>query len=704
MRLSDYVQFSQPKLPIYLQSEVAECGLTCVTMVAYYHGFKTNMLAMRQKYPTGLQGITVKQLVNIASDIGLSARVLKLDLGQLAKVKKPAILHWNFNHFVTLAAVSSKGIVIHDPAKGRLKLDWNQVSESFTGIAIELVPATDFVQKDERIRMPLRLFIGRVDGLWASLSKIFFIAIVLQMLLLISPYYIRVVIDQGILAEQSGFLWSVFIGFLLVLLLSALAQTIKSAAIMYLDKSLSFQVKANIQRHLLHLPLSFFENRHVGDIKSRFEAFNEVQRLISRGFITALVDGLLSITTLLIMFHYQASLALVALSFLAFAYLCRFVLTNKENEYLEQSLTKHAKENSHFIETIRAVLPIKCFAKENNRLSSWMNLYADTLNASIQREKLIITADILQEITTKLEYLVIVLVGAHLILDSSLSLGMFLAFLAYRQLFADSAQSLLDNLLRFRIAGTYLRRMSDIVMQTPEHEHSVTSLSVDAVKGALEVKDLSFRYSDSLPWLYQDLSFQVAAGESVVIVGRSGLGKTTLLKLMTGLIQPQQGSLLLDGQPVRNIGFRQFRQLCATVMQNDQLLNGSLLENITFFESNPDLELVKEAIHGAAIWDEIQAMPMGLHSQVGDLGSSLSGGQKQRILLARAFYARPKILFLDEATSHLDYFTEQQVNQYLKQKKITRISVAHRHETIAAADRVIDLSSLCAQQPKTLIA
>jgi len=704
MRLSDYVQFSQPKLPIYLQSEVAECGLTCVTMVACYHGFKTNMLAMRQKYPAGLQGITVKQLVNIASDIGLSARVLKLDLGQLAKVKKPAILHWNFNHFVTLAAVNNKGIVIHDPARGRLKLAWHQVSESFTGIAIELVPAADFVQKDERIKMPLRHFIGRVDGLWASLSKIFFIAILLQILLLLSPYYIRVVIDQGILVEQSGFLWSVFIGFLLVLLLSAVAQIMKSAAIMYLDKSLSFQVKANIQRHLLHLPLSFFENRHVGDIKSRFEAFNEVQRLISRGFITALVDGLLSITTLLIMFHYQSSLALVALSFLAFAYACRFVLTNKENEYLEQSLTKHAKENSHFIETIRAILPIKCFAKEHNRLSGWMNLYADTLNANIQREKLIITADILQDVTTKLEYLVIVLVGAHFILDNSLSLGMFLAFLAYRQLFADSAQSLLDNLLRFRIAGTYLRRMSDIVMQTPEQEHVVSALSVDAVLGALEVKDLSFRYSDNLPWLYQNLSFQVAAGESVVIVGRSGLGKTTLLKLVTGLIQPQQGALLLDGVPVRNIGFRQFRQLCATVMQNDQLLNGSLLENITFFEANPDVEMVKEAIRGAAIWEEIQAMPMGLHSQVGDLGSSLSGGQKQRILLARAFYAKPKILFLDEATSHLDHLTEQQVNQYLKQKKITRISVAHRHETIAAADRIIDLSSLCARQPAALIA
>ncbi|WP_333795891.1 peptidase domain-containing ABC transporter [Rheinheimera sp.] len=697
--MSDYIQFSSKQLPVYLQSEVAECGITCIAMVACYHGFKTNMLAMRQKYPTGLHGVTVKQIVQISDELGLSARVLKLDLGQLAKVKKPAILHWNFNHFVTLAKVTSRGITIHDPAKGRLHLDWNQVSESFTGIVIELVPSGNFERKDERIRVPLRQFIGKVDGLWSSLSKIFIIALLLQGLLLVSPYYIRVVIDQGISSGQASLLWSVFIGFSLVLVLSVMAQIIRAAAIMYLDKNLSFQIKANIQRHLLHLPLSFFESRHVGDIKSRFEAFNEVQRLISRGFITAVVDGLLSVSTLMIMFHYNKELALVSVGFLLTLYIIRFFLTNKENTHLEQQLSKHARENSHFIETIRAIMPIKSFAKENSRLSSWMNFYADTLNASIQREKITIASDVTQNALSRIEYLVIVLIGAQFIIDGALSLGMFLAYLAYRQQFADSAQSLIDNIFRFRIAGTYLRRMSDIVMQEPEQDQGRIAVQSGQVAGALEVRNLHFRYSENTPWLYQGLSFSIKAGESVAIVGRSGLGKSSLLKIMTGLIQPQQGDLLLDGMPLKTLGFRQFRRFSATVMQNDQLLNGSLLENITFFDPSPNLELVKEALKGAAIWDEIQAMPMGLYTQVGDLGSALSGGQKQRILLARAFYTQPKILFLDEATSHLDSLSEQRVNQYLKQKNMTRISVAHRKETIEAADRVIDLAELTAIAP-----
>jgi ATP-binding cassette subfamily B protein RaxB len=383
----------------------------------------------------------------------------------------------------------------------------------------------------------------------------------------------------------------------------------------------------------------------------------------------------------------------VSLLFLAALYLGRFYLTNKENEVLEQNLSNHARENSHFIETIRAIMPIKCFAKENSRLAHWMNLFAESVNASIQREKLVLAADLYSQVISKAEYLVIVLFGAQLIIDEALTLGMFLAFLAYRHQFAESAQSLVDHLFRFRLAGTYLRRMADIVLQQAEQDTPSQQAPIQ-ICGALEVRNLSFRYAGNTPWLYQQLSFSVAAGESVAITGRSGLGKTTLLKILTGLVQPNHGEVLLDGVPVRQFGMRRFRQLCATVMQNDQLLNGSLLENISFFDTAVDVNRVMEAAKGAAIWDEIQAMPMGLHSQVGDLGSALSGGQKQRILLARALYAEPKILFLDEATSHLDAHTESRVNSYLKQRQITRISVAHRQETIESADRVIELESL----------
>jgi len=704
MQLSDFIDFKPTKLPIFHQSEMAECGITCIAMIAYYHGYKINMLAMRQKYPVGIQGITVKQMLTVADDIGLSGRVLKLELGQLAKVKTPAILHWNFNHFVTLQSTNRNGIIIHDPAKGKVKLNWQEVSEAFTGIVIELSPTNSFEMKDERIKMPLSAFIGKVDGLVLSLFKIFVIALLLQGLFLVAPYYIRLVIDQGIpLSDQSLLVWFLA-GFIGITLLTTASNFLRSAAILYLDKNLGFQVKANIQRHLLHLPISFFESRHVGDIKSRFEAFNEVQRMISRGFISAVVEGLLGITTLVIMYSYSTSLAIVSLAFLVATFLIRFSLTNKENKYLEQVLSKQAKENSHFLETIRAIVPIKCYVKESVRLSSWLNLFADSTNENIKREKIAIIAEISQDLVSKLEYLFIVFIGATLIIDEKFTIGMFIAFLAYRQQFASSTHSLVDQLFRFRLASTYLRRMSDIVLQKQEHQQGCMTLQKENIKGEIEVRNIHFRYSSSTPWLFQGLNFHIEAGESVVIIGRSGLGKSTLLKLMTGLIQAQQGDYLLDGNPIKNIGMRNFRTVCATVMQNDQLLNGSLIENISFFEPSPDIERVKEAATAACIWQDIQAMPMGLHSQSGDLGSALSGGQKQRLLLARALYAQPKILFLDEATSHLDAKTEKQVNQHLKERKITRISIAHRQETIKSADRIIDLEQLINQSKLTTIA
>lgn len=694
MQLTDYIDFSSSKIPLLVQSEVAECGITCLAMIAYYHGYKTNMLAMRRKYPVGIQGITVKEILKVADDIGLSGRVLKLELGQLSRIKGPAILHWNFNHFVTLTAVNRHGIVIHDPAKGKVKLDWAQVSESFTGIVIELSPSSSFETCDERIKVPLSAFIGNIEGLGLSLFKIFVIAIILQCLFLVAPYYIRLVIDQGIpLSDQNILLWFLF-GFIFITLLTSASNFLRTAAILYLDKNLGFQVKANIQRHLLHLPLSFFETRHIGDIKSRFEAFNEVQRMISRGFITSVVEGLLGITTLIIMYNYEPSLALISVSSLLLTFIVRFFLTNKENKYLEQALSKQAKENSHFLETIRAIMPIKCYVKESTRLSSWLNLFADTTNENIKREKVSIVAEISQDLIGKIEYLLVIYIGALLIIDNVFSVGMFIAFLAYRLQFSNSAQAFVNQLFRFRLASTYLRRMSDIVLQKQETEQGSLGLIKENILGHLEVNNLHFRYSPSSPWLFQGINFEVAAGESVVIVGRSGLGKSTLLKLMTGLIQADQVDYRLDGHSVNHMGIRNFRSLCATVMQNDQLLNGSLIENISFFEPKPDLERVQEAAKGAYIWQEIQAMPMGFHSQVGDLGSTLSGGQKQRILLARALYSQPKILFLDEATSHLDSKTEHMVNQYLKAKNITRISVAHRQETINAADRIIDLDQL----------
>jgi ATP-binding cassette subfamily B protein RaxB len=699
MQLSDYIDFKSNKLPIFLQSEVAECGITCLAMIAFFHGYKVNMLAMRQKYPVGSQGMTVKQILKVADEIGFSCRVLKLELGQLEKITGPAILHWNFNHFVTLHTVNRNGIVIHDPAKGRLKLSWQEVSESFTGIAIELTPAANFTIADERVKMPLKTFIGNVDGLALSLLKIFIVALVLQCLLLASPYYIRIVIDHGIPMADGNLLIGLLLAFVLITLLASLSNVIRSAAVLFLDKNLGFQVKANIQHHLLHLPMSFFESRHVGDIKSRFEAFNEVQRMISRGFISSIVEGLLGITTLIIMFFYAPSLAFISLGFLSLTLLMRIYLTGLENRHLEQVLAKQAKENSHFLETIRAIIPIKCYVKESTRLSSWLNLFADTTNETIKREKTTIIAEISQEFLSKIEYLVVIFIGASLIIEERFTVGMFIAFLAYRQQFSSSTQTLVDHLFRFRLASTYLHRMSDIVMQTREVDDAAYSIEKQNVQGKLEVRNLHFRYSPTSPWLFQDLNFSIEAGESVAIIGRSGLGKSTLLKLMMGLVKAEHGDYLLDNQSITLIGMRNFRSLCATVMQNDQLLTGSLVENITFFEPKPDLTRVIEASQGAAIWDDIQAMPMGLHSQVGDLGGALSGGQKQRLLLARALYSEPKVLFLDEATSHLDAHTEKRVNQYLKAKNITRISVAHRQETIQSADRVIDLEALIKKQP-----
>lgn len=682
-----------PRLPSIMQTEVAECGLACVAMVANFYGFKTNLLSLRQQFSLGTRGATIKDIINISERVNLSSRVLRLELNQLKLLKKPTILHWNFNHFVVLSKVLVKGVVIHDPARGKVHLTWQQVSDSFTGIALELSPTHHFEKGSQRTEISVRGLIGHIKGLYKTIGKIIFVTLILQSLFLLYPYYIRMVIDIGVSQQQQSVLVWLFVGFLVVLFLNTFAQFIRANALLYLEKMLDLHVKYNIQNHLLNLPLKFFAARHVGDIKSRFEAFTEVQRIISRGFIAAIVDGLLSTVTLVIMFSYQPLMAAVTVAMFIAIYSWRFYLTGIESVLLKEQLEHQAVENSYFIETIRTITPIKCFAKENSRLSNWSTLFYETTNASVKREKIRILADVSHTFCDRAEYLIIVLIGANLMLANQFSIGMFLAFIAYRQQFMTSGQSLIEHMLKFRISKTYLQRMADIVLQeteasaTPEHP-SFPQL------GSFEIKNLAFRYDDFSPWLYHDVSLKIDAGESVAMVGRSGLGKSTLLKVMAGLLTPNKGEILFGGMDIQTLGLKNYRSICGTVMQDDQLFNGSILDNISFYDPYPDVEKIKAITQGLAIWDDIDGMVMGLYTQIGDLGSSLSGGQKQRILLARALYAEPKILFLDEATSHLDAQTELKVNQYLAQERITRISIAHRKETINAADRVIDLAKL----------
>lgn len=677
------------KLPVMLQTEAAECGLTCLAMVLNFYGHKIDLSVLRQKHSVSLHGLTLIDLMGIAETLHLASRPLKLELGALKSLQTPAILHWNMDHFVVLKKVTRNGIVIHDPAKGEKELSYEQVDKHFTGIALELTPTQAFEAKEETRRLSLGQLFSKAFGLKRSLLNIVLLSVILQVFALVLPFYSQLIFDDVLLSADLDLLVVLAAGFLLIEILKGATSFIRSYATLQLSSTMSYQLSLNIFRHLVRLPGEYFSKRHIGDVLSRFGSSHQIRQLLTEGVVTVLIDGVMAVTTLVLMFIYSPILSYVSLAVLGIYLLIRRIAYQMTRNCNEEAIIARAEENSNFLETVRAIKGIKTFGKESERGGVWQQKLARMINADIQVNKLNIGFKTAHELLFGIETVVVMYFGARLIMDNELSVGMLIAFIAYKTNFLQRGYSLVEKFLEFKILSLHLERLSDIVLEEQEQTGDLNP-NVE-VKGTIECKDLCFSYGQNERNILNKLNFKVAQGESVAIVGHSGCGKTTLMQLLVGLHRPSAGSIEVDGQDINTLGLVNYRRHIAAVHQDDALLSGTIADNVCFFDPQPDHKLMHQCCKLAGILADIEKMPMKFMTLIGDMGSALSGGQKQRIFLARALYKRPKIIILDEATSHLDQQAESLVNEGIKSLNITRIIIAHRQETIDSADKVFEM-------------
>jgi ATP-binding cassette subfamily B protein RaxB len=681
------------RLPLVLQSEATECGLACLAMIAGYHGHAIDLNTLRRRYPVSLKGVTLKALMQIAAHMGLAGRPLRFEMHHLGQLRLPAIVHWDMSHFVVLQSVSAKGIVVHDPATGRRRYSIEEASKHLTGVALELAPAEAFTAKDEVKRLPLSAFWSQRFGGGRALLQVLVLSLVLQVLVIASPFYMQIVIDEVIAKGDVDLLLVLAVGFGGLAVISVLATMLRSYVILMLQNTLSLQMVARLFRHMVRLPLAWFEKRHIGDILSRFESTEPIRALIAEGLIVALIDGAMAIATLVMIFYYSPALAGIVLLAVALYAVLRVGLYRSLRHRSEDVIRARAQEQSSFIETLRSIQSVKLFNREAESEGQWLNRAADTVNANVRLGRLTIGFKTANDVLFGIESIVVVYVGALLALNNHITVGMLFAFMSYKRYFVERSVELIEKALEFRLLDLHLERLADIAMSPLEAGHDRPPLGyARPISGRLELCDVSFRYAETEPLILEHVDLVVEAGEFVAISGPSGAGKTTLAKIMLGLIEPSGGKILIDGTPLTTLGVQAYREHVAAVMQDDCLISGSIADNICFFDPAFDMMWMIECAERAGIHDEIMAMPMTYNSLIGDMGSSLSGGQKQRVLLARALYRRPKILVLDEGTAHLDVEMESRINDTLRQMNITRIAIAHRPETIRSADRVLSIA------------
>ncbi|KWF03159.1 peptidase domain-containing ABC transporter [Burkholderia pseudomultivorans] len=681
------------KVPVVLQNEAAECGLACVCMVASFHGYGIDLRQLRQRFSISLKGTTLANLVEIGSHLKLTARPLSLELDEVHHLKLPCILHWSFNHFVVLERVRSSSVEIVDPAHGRSTVEWNELSRNFTGVALELMPNPDFKRAKRKEKLRVRELTGRIIGLKRSLSQVFLLAIAIEICTIVTPFFVQWVTDEAIVTGDEQLVLTLAIGFGIVWTSQTAIEALRAWIVAHMGASLNVQWLANVGNRLFHLPGSFFGKRHLGDIVTRVNTINVIQNTISTSVVEAVLDGAMSIGTLMMMIIYDAKLALISVCALAIYIALRISLYGALRSANESQFVFDAKQHTYLLESVRGIQSIKLFGKEQSRVAGWLNHVVRQKNAWLRTQRLLVLFHGANSFIFRAESLIVVVMGASAVIEKAFSIGMLLAYLSYREQFSKRVTSLVDKVYEFRMLDVQLNRLADIMYE--KEEMRTTGVETTHSPAArIVLNDVSFRYADDDAEVVKNFSMAVDPGEHVAIVGASGSGKTTILKIIAGLLRPTSGTVHINDSPIEALGTMTHRRLIGTVMQEDLLFAGTLAENICFFDEMPDHARIRESARIAAIEDDINRMPMGFNSMVGDMGSVLSGGQKQRVLLARALYRQPSVLLLDEATSHLDVENEKRVNDAIKRLSLTRIVVAHRPETIASADRIIDVSTV----------
>lgn len=681
-----------------LQSQVAECGMACIAMVITAHGQSTSLADLRQRFPQSLKGSNLKQLMACSAVLGFSARPLRLELHELGQLVRPCILHWDMNHFVVLHKVGRKHVVVLDPAVGERRLSMDEVSRHFTGVALELTPQANFEPQVQSSRLKLSQLTGKVQGLGWSALQIMAVAVVLELFAIVAPLFNQLVVDDVLTSGDQELLTVLVWGFALVLVIQTVLSLARSWLVMVLGQTLSLQWLGNVFAHLVRLPVSWFEQRHLGDITSRFGAVHDIQKTLTNVMIEALLDGVMTLAALVMMFLYSPTLSGVVLAAAVLYGLVRWASFVPFRNAAAERLVLAGQEHSHFIETLRAMTPLKLFGREQERRTRWQSLMVEVLNRDIRTAKMNIGFTVINTFIFGVENLLVFWFGAKAILASQgpgsgtavFTVGMLMAFISYKGQFTGRISALINHGIDLKMLGLHSERLADIALTPPEQDTPQGDLpehDLSHLPPSLELKSVSFRYAEGEPWILKDANLKIEAGENVAILGPSGCGKTTLLKLLLGLLQPVEGEVLYGGVPVRQLGLSNVRRKVGTVMQEDVLLTGSIADNISFFDMTPDMQRIEMCGQLAQLHTEIVRMPMGYQTLVGELGSGLSGGQKQRLLLARALYKQPSVLALDEATSHLDIQNEQAVNAVLAQLQLTRIVIAHRPETIASTQR-----------------
>lgn len=682
------------RYPFFAQQSATDCGVACLAMISRYWGKQFSINRLRDIANVDRDGTSLRGLSGAAESVGFSTRPVKASLNQFAKQSLPAIAHWDGKHYVVVYEIAKKHVIIGDPAIGQKTLTHQAFVKSWTGYVLLLQPTARFKDTKED-KTSFWEFFELLKPHRVVLAEVLFASILIQIFGLVTPLFTQLILDRVVVQRSELTLTAVGLGLLIFSLFRVAMMGLRQYLLDHTANRIDLALIVGFIRHTLRLPLSFFESRYVGDIISRVQENRKIQRFLSGEALSILLDLLTVFIYLGLMFWYSWQMALLSLAIVPPFFILALISTPFLQRISREIFGDLNSESSYLIEALTGVRTIKSVAVEQTVRWHWEELLSKAIRTTFSGQ---VINNSLQIFSNAIEAVVttgLLWYGAYLVIQNQLTIGQLVAFnmLLGHIIRPFQRLTVLWNELQEVIVS--VERINDVLGADPEENlEQKPRQALPMLLGDIRFDRLTFRYHpDSDINILENLSFRIKPGQIAAVIGRSGSGKTTLSKLVLGLYPPTEGRILIDGQDLMSLSLQSLRQQVGVVDQDTFLFGSTIRENISLGHPEAGLEAVMEAANMAGADEFIKRLPMGYETQIGEGGGLLSGGQRQRIAIARALLGNPRLLILDEATSHLDTESERIIQTNLTKilRGRTSIIIAHRLSTIRNADVILVL-------------
>ncbi|WP_192881554.1 peptidase domain-containing ABC transporter [Nostoc sp. CENA543] len=693
-RVGHLLQKVTRRYPFFAQQSASDCGAACLVMVSRYWGKRVSVNRLRDIANVDRNGASLRGLSAAAESIGFSTRPVKASLDQLAKQNLPAIAHWEGKHYIVVYQITSKHVIVADPAIGQRTLTHEEFKADWTGYTLLLQP-TVFLKDTQEATTPFWQFFELVKPHGLVMFEVFIASVFIQIFGLITPLFTQLILDRVVVQRSELTLFAVGLGLLIFNLFRVAMTGLRQYLLDHTANKIDVALIVAFIRHTLRLPLSFFESRYVGDIISRVQENRKIQRFLSGEALSILLDLLTVVIYVGLMLWYSWKMALLVLVIVPPFFILALVATPFLRKISREIFNAYANESSYLIEVLSGVRTVKSTAVEQTVRWHWEDLLNKEIKTSFSGQ---VIGNRLQIFSNTIQAVVstaLLWFGAHQVINNQLTIGQLVAFNMLLGNIITPFQRLIVLWNELQEVTIAVERINDVLDTEAEEDLQYQSRqSLPPIKGHIRFDRVTFRYHpESDMNILENLTFEIKPGQMVALVGRSGSGKTTISKLVLGLYPPTDGKVLIDGQDITSISLHSLREQVGVVDQDTFLFGGTIRDNISLGSPSASLESVIAAAKLAGADEFIKKLPLGYETQIGEGGGMLSGGQRQRIAIARALLGDPKLLILDEATSHLDAESERIIqrnfNTILKGR--TTLVIAHRLSTVRNADLILVL-------------